>query len=68
MGCSRKDPYSPHRGNFCCLEGEGKKKLFLIIVNVLGHPKGVGGLTSYFLCGGGMDIFWNDPCASISGC
>jgi hypothetical protein len=19
------------------------------------------GLTSYFLCGGGMDVFWNDP-------
>jgi hypothetical protein len=35
--------------------------LFLIIVNVLGHPKGVGGLTSNFLCGGGMDVFWNDP-------
>jgi hypothetical protein len=35
--------------------------LFLIIVNVLGHPKGVGGLTSYFLRGGGMDVFWNDP-------
>jgi hypothetical protein len=39
----------------------GEKKLFLIIVNVLGHPKGVGGLTSYFLSGGGMDFFWNDP-------
>jgi hypothetical protein len=23
--------------------------------------KGVGGLTSYFLRGGGMDVFWNDP-------
>ena len=53
LGRSRKDPYSPHRGNFCRPEGEGKK-LFLIIVNVLGHPKGVGGLTSYFLRGGGM--------------
>jgi hypothetical protein len=39
--------------------------LFLIIVNVLGHPKGVGGLTSNFLCGGGMDVFWNDPLAGI---
>jgi hypothetical protein len=39
----------------------GETKLFLIIVNVLGHPKGVGGLTSNFLCGGGMDVFWNDP-------
>ena len=27
----------------------------------LGHPKGVGGLTSNFLRGGGMDVFWNDP-------
>ena len=35
--------------------------MFLIIVDVLGHPKGVGGLTSYFLRGGGMDVFWNDP-------
>ena len=52
MGHSRKDPYSPHGG---------EKKLFLMIVNVLGHPKGIGGLTSYFLRGGGMDVFWNDP-------
>ena len=45
--------------------GRGEK-LFLIIVNVLGHPKGVGGLTSYFLRGGGMDVFWNDPmCLSL---
>jgi hypothetical protein len=35
--------------------------MFLIIVSVLGHPKGVGRLTSNFLRGGGMDVFWNDP-------
>jgi hypothetical protein len=58
MGRSRKDSHSPHRGNFCRPE---EKKLFLIIVSVLGHPKGVGGLTSNFLGGGGMDVFWNDP-------
>jgi hypothetical protein len=46
--------------------GGGEKKLFLTIVNVLGHPKGVGGLTSYFLRGGGMDVFWNDPFENIS--
>ena len=23
--------------------------------------EGGRGLTSYFLCGGGMDVFWNDP-------
>jgi hypothetical protein len=61
LGRSGKDPYSPHGGNFCRPEREGRKKLFPIIVNVLGHPKGVGGLTSYFHCGGGMDVFWNDP-------
>ena len=61
MGRSRKDPHSPHGGNFGCPEGEEETKLFLIIVNVLGHPKGVGGLTSNFLRGGGMDVFWNDP-------
>jgi hypothetical protein len=53
LGCSRKVPFSPHGGNFW----GGEKKLFLIIVNVLGHPKGVWGLTSYFLHGGGIDIF-----------
>ena len=58
MGRSRKDPYSPTEG---ISGGGGEKKLFLIIVNVLGHPKGVGGLTSYFLRGGGMDVSWNDP-------
>ena len=62
MGRSRKDPHSSHstpsgRG--------GETKLFLIIVNVLGHPKGVGGLTSNFLGGGGMDVFWNDPMCKI---
>ena len=25
MGRSRKDPYSPHGGNFCCPKGEGGK-------------------------------------------
>ena len=54
----------PPQGKF--LPSGGEKKLFLIIVNVLGHPKGVGGLTSYFLHGGGMDVFWNDPFVSDS--
>ena len=61
MGRSRKDPHSPPQRKFLPSGGGGEKKLFLIIVNVLGHPKGVGGLTSYFLRGGGMDVFWNDP-------
>ena len=61
LGRSRKNPHSPHRGNFCCPEGRGEKKKFLIKVNVLGHPKGVGGLTSNFLRGEGKDVFWNDP-------
>jgi hypothetical protein len=54
MGRSRKDPYSPPRRKFLPSGGGGEKKLFLIIINVLGHPKGVGGLTSYFLRWGGI--------------
>ena len=42
VGRSRKDPHS-HGGNVCCLDREGRKKLFLIIITVLGHPKGGGG-------------------------
>jgi hypothetical protein len=53
MGRSRKDPHSPHGEKFLPSGGGGEKKLFLIIVNVLGHSKGVGGLTSNFLRGGG---------------
>ena len=56
MSRSRKDPYSTTEE----ISG-GEKKLFLIIVNVLGHPKRGRGLTSYFLHGGGMDVFWDDP-------
>ena len=55
-GSFQKDPHPPRR-KFLPSEGGGEKKLFLIIVNVLGHPKGVGGL----MRGGGMDVFWNDP-------
>jgi hypothetical protein len=61
MDYSRKDPHSPHGGNFCRPERVERNKLFVIIVNVLGHLKGVRGLTSNFLDGSGMDVFWNDP-------
>jgi hypothetical protein len=62
IGSFQKRSILPHaRRKFLPSGGGGEKKLFLIIVNVLGHPKGVGGLTSYFLRGGGMDVFWNDP-------
>ena len=43
MGRSRKDPYSPPRRKFLPSGGGGEKKLFLILINVLGHPKGGGG-------------------------
>jgi hypothetical protein len=60
-GSFQKRSTLPPRRKFLPSGGGGERKLFLIIVNVLGHPKGVGGLTSNFLCGGGMDVFWNDP-------
>jgi hypothetical protein len=64
MHCYRKDPHFPHRGNFCSPEGDGRNFLCggsVVIVNVLGHPKEVGELTSNCLLGGGMEVFWNDP-------
>jgi hypothetical protein len=44
----------PPQRKFLPSGGGGEKKWFLRIVNVLGHPKGVGRLTSNFLCGGGI--------------
>jgi hypothetical protein len=65
IGSFQKRSILPPRRKFLPSGGGGEKKLFLIIVNVFGHPKGVGGLTSYFLRGGGMDVFWNDPLITI---
>ena len=59
LGRSRKDPHTATEEISAVRRGGGGEKMFLIIVSVLGHPKGVGGLTSNFLCGGGMDVFWN---------
>jgi hypothetical protein len=61
IGSFQKRSTLPPWRKFLPSAGGGEKKMFLIIVNVLGHPKGVGGLTSNFLCGGGIDVFWNDP-------
>ena len=63
MGRSRKDPYSPHGGNFCRQGGGRGEKIVSDNSKCikLGHPKGVGGLTSYFFRGGSIDVFWNDP-------
>ena len=66
MGRSRKDPYSPHRGNFSRPEEEGRKIVF-DNSECIRTSEGGRGLTSYFLRGGGMDVFWtNDPmCLSL---
>jgi hypothetical protein len=37
--------------------GGGEKNLFVIIVSVLGHSKGEGGVTSNFLRGGRYGCF-----------
>ena len=49
-------PPPPPRRKFLPSRRVGENKLFLIIVSVLGDPKGVGGLTSNFLHRGGMDF------------
>ena len=49
--------HTPPRRKFLPSGRGGEKILFLIIVNVLGHPKRVGGLTSYFLSGGWYGFF-----------
>ena len=43
-GSFQKRSTLPPRRKFLPSGGGGEKKLFLIIVNVLGHPNGVGGL------------------------
>jgi hypothetical protein len=59
IGSFQKKSTLPPQRKF--LPSGGEKIFFLIIVSVLGHPTEVGGLTSNFLHGGGMDVFWNDP-------
>jgi hypothetical protein len=44
--------------------GRGEK---IVSDNSKSIRKSVGGLTSYFLHGGGMDVFWNDPINRHSG-
>jgi hypothetical protein len=67
-GSFQKRSTLPPQRKFLLSGGGGETKLFLIIVNVLGRPKGVGGLTSNFLRGGGMDVIWNDPMPSALAC
>jgi hypothetical protein len=55
---SRKDSYSPQGGYFCRRKGVGKKNFVSDYSKcIIGHPKGVGGLTSNFLHGGGYGHF-----------
>jgi hypothetical protein len=64
MGHSRKHPYHPHRGNLNSKEVNpptpfGCPNTFTIIRNSPPPPDGRN-----FLCGGSMDLFWNDPMRS----
>jgi hypothetical protein len=68
LGRSRKDPHSPHGGNFCSPEGVGGgggggggDKIVSDNSKCIRTSEGGRGLTSNFLHGGGMDVFWNDP-------
>ena len=60
MGCSRKDPYSLTEEISAVWRGRGEK-IVSDSSKCIRTSKGGGGmLTSYFLRGGGMDVFWND--------
>jgi hypothetical protein len=52
MGHSRKYPYLPHRGNWK-----------LTPPTPFGCPNTLG---RNFLCGGSVDLFWNDPILHLS--
>ena len=58
VGCCRKVPSSPTEEISAVRRGRGDK---LVSDNCKCIRTSKGGLTSNFLCGGGMDVFWNDP-------
>ena len=61
MGCSKKDPFPTHRGNFHRpkrVEGNHLKVLNLY------RMSGEGGIVNFPRGGGEVDLFWND---AISG-
>ena len=62
MGCSRKDPYSLTEEISAVRRGRGEKIVSDNSKCIRKSEGGRGGgvLTSYFLRGGGMDVFWND--------
>ena len=58
MGHSRKDPHSPHGGNFCRPEGGGGDRIVSDNSKCIRtSEEQVAGLTSNFLRRGGMDVF-----------
>ena len=58
MGRSRKDPYSPPEEISAVQRGRGEK---VASDNSKCIRTSEGGLTSHFLRGGGMNVFWNNP-------
>ena len=58
MGHSRKDPHTEEIS--AVRRGRGEKNVS-DNSKCIRTSKGGRGLTSYFLRGGGMDVFWNDP-------
>ena len=52
--------YTTLTGEFFAIWRGREKILFMTIVNVLGHPKGLVRFPISSV-GAGMDFFWNDP-------
>ena len=62
MGRSRKDPGTYLHGEIYNAVRKGRgEKIVSDNSKYIRRSKGVGRLTTYFLYGGGMDVFWNDP-------
>ena len=49
--------HTPSMEEISAVQRGGENNLFLMIVSVLEHLKGVGGLLYNFICGGGMGVF-----------
>ncbi len=61
LGRSRKDPYTPPTEEISADRRGTGEKIVSDNSKCIRTSEGGRGLTSYFLCGGGKHVFWDDP-------